>query len=154
MSRAVPPALPATRTVAAPLAALLACLSLAACQGGSVPLGSGGGIGAIGGGLGNADAATRTACTQHAEQVYDLRNRAEIYTPQSSVNSPYSGNYNPGATERGLSDQYARNSMIRDCVRNTGTETSREVPPQPDAGTVAPGAPAAGNASSGTAGRP
>ncbi|MDR3536190.1 MAG: hypothetical protein P4L71_06790 [Acetobacteraceae bacterium] len=137
MSRAAPSALPATSPatrVAAPLAALFGCLALLACQNGSAS--PGGGIGSIGGGLGNADAATRAACTQHAEQVYDQRNRAEIYMPQSSVNSPYSGNYNPGATDRGLSDLYARNSMIRDCVRNTGTETSRDVPPQQDSGAV------------------
>lgn len=134
MSRA---ALPAT------VAAVLTCLALAACQNEPAPVIAGGGLGSvfgggggIGGGVGQTDAATRAACTQHAEDVYNQRNRGEIYTPQSSVNTPFSANYNPGVTTRGLSDRYARDSMIRDCVRNTGTETSRDVPPPPATGAV------------------
>lgn len=107
------------------LGALVALLALAACDNPGSPLNASG----IGGGIGHADPALVTACTQHADQVYNQRNRAEIYTPQSSVNSPFSANYIPGMTDRGLSTQYAHESMIRDCVRNTGTETSRTVPP-------------------------
>ncbi|MBN8927233.1 MAG: hypothetical protein BGO51_06070 [Rhodospirillales bacterium 69-11] len=78
-----------------------------------------------------SSAAVRAACTQRAEQIYTTRNRAEIYAPQSSVNTPYSANYQPGVTNRGLADLYERDNIIRDCIRNTGTETSREVPPTP-----------------------
>jgi hypothetical protein len=110
------------------LAALLACAVLAGCgDNPQAPLVARG----IGGGIGSTDASTLAACDQHADQVYDQRNRADIYQPQSSVNSPFSGNYVPGITNRGLSDQYARNAMIRDCVRNTGTQTSRSVPVPP-----------------------
>jgi hypothetical protein len=109
-----------------PLGALLAVLAVAGCNNPESPLNATGGIG---GGLGKANPAVVTACTQRADQVYDQRNRAEIYSPQSSVNSPYSANYIPGMTDRGLSTKYAHDSMIRDCVRNTGTETNRTVPP-------------------------
>ena len=112
---------------------LFACLLLGACNFQGFPLNANGGIG---GGIGNADPATRAACTQSAERVYNVRNRAEIYAPQSSVNAPFSANYGAGSTDRGLSDQYARDAMIRDCVRNTGTETNRAVPPAPGTGPV------------------
>lgn len=115
-----------------PVATLLACLALAGCQGAaqqSLP--------PIGGGIpSQANESTVAACRTHADQVYDQRNRAEIYAPQSSVNTPYSANYTPGVTNRGLADQYQHQAMIRDCVRNTGTETSRETPPAPATGAV------------------
>ncbi|MBN8871800.1 MAG: hypothetical protein J0H67_03090 [Rhodospirillales bacterium] len=78
-----------------------------------------------------SSAAIRAACTERAEQIYTARNRAEIYAPQSSVNTPYSANYQPGVTNRGLADLYQRDNIINDCIRNTGTETSRDVPPTP-----------------------
>jgi hypothetical protein len=106
-----------------------ACLMLAACQDAPAPP-------VAANGAGRSDAATQAACRAHADQVYDERNRADIYAPLSSVNTPYSANYTPGVTNRGLADLYARDSLIRDCVRNTGTETSRDVPPPPATGAV------------------
>ena len=79
-----------------------------------------------------ADAATRAACQQRAEQVYDQQNRAEIYSPQSQVNTPYSANYAPASSGRGLSDLFVHERMVSDCVRNTGTGTERS-PPSPPA---------------------
>jgi len=75
-----------------------------------------------------ADAATRTACQQRAEQAYDQRNRAEIYSPQSQVNSPYSGNYVSDRTDRGLSELFVHDRMVSDCIRNTGTGAERSPP--------------------------
>jgi hypothetical protein len=120
------------RLPAAMSVGLLACLALAACDNPRSPFefGSRG----IGGGLGNADPATRVACTERAEQIYNQRNRADIYTPQSSINAPFSGSYQPGTTDHGLSDRYAQDAMIRDCVRNTGTETGRVLPSAPEPG--------------------
>ena len=120
-------------TVPATLAVLLASLALAACDGGGS---YGGGSGVGGGAISRSDAATLAACSQHADQVYDQRNRAAIYMPQSSVNTPYSANFTPEVTTRGLADRYSRDSMIRDCVRNTGTETDRNVASPPAAGAV------------------
>ncbi len=78
-----------------------------------------------------ADAATLAACREHADAVYDRTHRDTIYTI-SSRDSPYSANYTPGVVDRGLPQRYGRDVMVRDCVRNTGTETSRtptEAPP-------------------------
>jgi hypothetical protein len=121
----------AARRARAPLIVLaLAGLALAGCQGDPPP------PIASGGATSRSDAATQAACRQHADQVYDQRNRGDIYAPQSSVNTPFSANYNPGVTTRGLSDLYSRESLIRDCVRNTGTETNRTVAPSPGTGAV------------------
>ena len=83
-----------------------------------------------------ADAATRVACQQRAEQAYEQQNRAEIYSPPATVNTPYSANYTPSQTDRGLSDLFAHDRMVSDCVRNTGTGAERTPP------LITPGAPA------------
>ncbi len=75
-------------------------------------------------GQARADAATLSACREHADQVYDRNNRNSIYTI-TNRDLPFSGNYVPGVTDRGLAQRYARDNMVRDCVRNTGTETDR-----------------------------
>jgi hypothetical protein len=80
-----------------------------------------------------ADAATRVACQKRAEQAYDQQNRGEIYSPSSQVNTPYSANYGPVGPDRGLSDLFAHDRRISDCVRNTGTETERTLPSSPAA---------------------
>ena len=81
-------------------------------------------------GQAQADAETRAACEKRANDAYDQQNRAEIYAPQSQVNTPYSTNYIPGDPNRGLSDLFVHDRMIADCVRNTGTGTDRNVPPE------------------------
>ncbi|HEY0183796.1 MAG TPA: hypothetical protein VGC09_13400 [Rhodopila sp.] len=87
-----------------------------------------------------ADAATRAACERRANQAYDLQNRDQIYSPQSQVNTPYSANYTPDVSNRGLSDLFVHDRMVSDCVRNTGTGTDRTPPgtPAPAAATVPP----------------
>jgi hypothetical protein len=80
-------------------------------------------------GQSQADAATRKACQQRAEQAYEQQNRAEIYSPPATVNTPYSANYTPSQTDRGLSDLFAHDRMVSDCVRNTGTGAERTPPP-------------------------
>jgi hypothetical protein len=82
-------------------------------------------------GQAEADAQTRAACEQRADQAYDQQNRAQIFSPPSSVNTPFSTNYLPDNTTRGLSDLYAHDRSINDCVRNTGTGTDRTVPTSP-----------------------
>jgi hypothetical protein len=92
---------------------LLPALALAQCSPPPPPTGQA-----------RADAATLAACREHADQVYDRNNRDTIYTI-SSRDSPFSANYTPGVTNRGLAQRYVRENMVRDCVRNTGTETNR-----------------------------
>jgi hypothetical protein len=79
-------------------------------------------------GQAQADAQTRTACQERAEQAYDQQNRADIYSPQSSVNSPFSANYLPSQSDRGLSQLFVHDRMVSDCVRNTGTGAERSAP--------------------------
>ena len=82
------------------------------------------------GGQSQTDASTRAACQQRAEQVYEQQNRAEIYSPPAPVNSPYSANYTPSVSDRGLSNLFVHDRMVSDCVRNTGTGIERN-PPSP-----------------------
>lgn len=78
-----------------------------------------------------ADAATLNACRERADAAYDRTHRDSIYSI-SSRDSPFSANYTPEVVDRGLSQRYGHDSMVRDCVRNTGTETDR-TPGQPAA---------------------
>lgn len=71
-----------------------------------------------------ADAATVSACRERADEAYDRQNRGTIYSI-TDRDVPYSSSYLPDVPSRGLSQLYAHDSMVRDCVRNTGTETSR-----------------------------
>lgn len=110
---------------------LPALLALAACAAPPPPVS----LGSAGESAGQtrADAAVRAACREHADAVYERQNRDTIYTI-SSRDTPYSANYTPGVMDRGLSQRYARDNMMRDCIRNTGTETDRGQPELP--GTV------------------
>ena len=45
--------------------------------------------------------------------------------PISNRDAPFSGSYAPRTVDAGLSQRYGRDNMVRDCVRNTGTETDR-----------------------------
>lgn len=94
--------------------ALLLLVLLSGC---AVPLG--------GGPQSRADADTVAACRQRAEQIYDVQHRGEIYSPPPAVNTPFSSNYVPGVTDRQLANLHEHQQLINDCVRNTGTETSR-----------------------------
>ncbi|MSO99872.1 MAG: hypothetical protein EXR07_02295 [Acetobacteraceae bacterium] len=103
----------------------VALLALAGCSAGS--MGSSGGFAAVGPSGGPTDLATQTACRQRVNEMYDHRNRAEIYTANSSMNSPYSANYQAGVTSRGLAGQFDYERTLRECERNTGAarETAR-----------------------------
>jgi len=84
-------------------------------------------------GQARADAATMAACRTHADEIYDRQRRDTIYTI-TSRDSPFSGNDSTtGIVDRGLSQRFARENMIRDCVRNNSTETDRAVPATPSA---------------------
>jgi hypothetical protein len=91
---------------------LLAVLALAGCAGGA-------------GAESSADAATASACRHRADQIYDQQNRADIYRPPDAVNAPFSSNYTPDVDDRGLSNLFAHEKMVSDCVRNTGTGADR-----------------------------
>ena len=99
--------------------ALLAGLTLTACSAG--PMSPGGG----GGAYTRADQATQTACRQRASEMYDRRERATIYSANGSSNTPYSANYELGASNRVLSERFSYDQSINECVRNAGTGAVR-----------------------------
>jgi hypothetical protein len=105
---------------------LFAALTLSACAGGQGP-------------ESHADVATETACRQRAEQIDTQQNRGDIYRQPDPVNTPSSGSYAPGVSDRGLSDIFAHDRLIRDCVRNTGTGEERNG--EQDAGPAPPAHP-------------
>ncbi len=100
------------------LGSVLALVLLAGCDtgsmGGSAPPA---GATAIGTGPGGMDAAVLDACRKRANEIYDRQNRAEIYAPQSGVNSPLSGNYVDSSLTRGLSSRFGHDQLIRECIR-------------------------------------
>jgi hypothetical protein len=98
--------------------ALLAAVAMSACDGGSPQTGQA-----------QADAQTVAACRQRANEVFDRQNRGAIYAPNSSANSPFSANFTPDNPSRGLSQQFAHDRLVNDCVRNTGTGAERSQPP-------------------------
>lgn len=101
-------------------AALLGCLALGACSFGAPPVSNR---------QAQANAETVAACRHRADEVYNIQNRPEIFRPPPAVNTPSSGQYAPGTlNNRRLSALFARDQMIRDCIRNTGTETDRGQP--------------------------
>ena len=111
--------------IAPRLLVILGLLALPGCTIG--PSGGGGSSG----GQAQADAQTRAACRQRAEQMDSQQNRAEIYSPPPTVNTPFSANYVPGLVDRGLSERYDHEKMISDCIRNTGTGAERSGQPAP-----------------------
>jgi hypothetical protein len=94
--------------------AVLAALALTACGGGAPSSQA------------QADASTRAACRGRADQVYEQQNRGAIYSPASQVNTPFSNNYLPDQSDRGLSDLFSHDKLVADCVRNTGTGSDVE----------------------------
>ena len=121
---------------------LLAVLAVSACSSGSLsggavgPSGSASGGGMAGGpepnnfsapfrgGAQKVDLQTQAACRERANEIWEQQDRAEIYKPNSSVNTPFSANWEPDVPSRGLADQYAYGKTVADCERDSGGLTS------------------------------
>ena len=118
---------------------LFAMLALGGCSAGSLAPGgssAGGSAGSSASGPvtdSRTDLATQTACRTRANEMYDRRNRAEIYSANSTINSPFSANYQPGTTNQGLAERFSFEQMVSECIRNAGTGSERPVPPAPQA---------------------
>ena len=82
-------------------------------------------------GQARADAATLAACREHADAVYDRNHRDTIYTINNREFAVLRRAIMPASRRPGLSQRYGRDNMVRDCVRNTGTETDRSARDQP-----------------------
>jgi hypothetical protein len=112
-------------------AAILAAAALCGCEA-PAPLRS----------QAQADAATVAACRQRANQIYDQQNRGAIFSQASQANMPFSANFTPEVPNRGLSAQFGFDRTLNDCVRNTGTDTTRTPPGNAAATAVAAPGPA------------
>jgi hypothetical protein len=130
---------------------LLAVLAVSACSSGSLgdravgPSGSASGGGMAGGpeptaysasfmgGAPKVDLQTQAACRERANEIWEQQDRAEIYKPNSSVNTPFSANWEPDVPSRGLADQFAYGKTVADCERESGggSEQSNPIPASP-----------------------
>lgn len=111
-------------------------LALTACSAGPMGGASDNAVGPSGpAGGGNTDLATQQACRQRVNEMYEIRNRADIYASNPSVNSPFSANYQPDVPSRGLSNQFAYGQSLSECEHNAtnGAEEPATAPP------IAPG---------------
>jgi hypothetical protein len=68
--------------------------------------------------------ATVAACRQQANATYAVQNRDQIYS-MNDLSAPQSSIGLSQDPMRGLSDRYAQERMVQDCIRNTGTQTNR-----------------------------
>lgn len=112
---------------------LLALLAVAGCSaGGLTPRGSGpASFGPDAAANNRSNLATQVACRQRVNEIYDRRNRAEIYAANGTVNSPFSSGYQSGLASRGLGDQFAYGQTLSDCERTAGTGSERSVAAPP-----------------------
>jgi|HubBroStandDraft_1064217.scaffolds.fasta_scaffold23289_5 hypothetical protein len=106
---------------------LLALLALSACSAGGMGDGGGGALGPSGTAAERrTDLETQQACRDRTNEMYEQRDRAQIYAPASSVNTPYSANYEPDVPSRGLSEQFAYERTKAECERaGTGSIDQR-----------------------------
>lgn len=113
----------------------LVALTLSACSAGS--LGGGSSSSAVGPSGTAADQratlATQAACRDQVNQMYEIRDRAEIYSPNPSVNTPFSANYQPDVPSRGLSQQFGYDQARADCEHSAATGGT-DAPPPPATG--------------------
>ena len=114
----------------------LVLLALTACSAGPMGGVSDTAVGPSGrAAAGNTDLATQQACRQRVNEMYEVRNRGDIYTSNPSVNAPFSANYQPGVPSVGLSNQYAYDQSLRECEHNAanGADTPGIAPAPPAA---------------------
>jgi hypothetical protein len=114
-------------TIVRLLAPGLAILALAACSAGSMGGAGGDAVGPSGTtGQNQTSLATQQSCRQQVNETIDKQNRPAIYAANSSLNSPFSANFEPNVASRGLSGQFAYEQALSDCER--GAATGPDVP--------------------------
>ena len=127
MKRAAVTRLPAFRVACTAILGV-AMMSLTACSSGSAG-GSSSAVGPSGPVLeGRTDLATQQACRQRANEMYEQRNRADLYAANQSANTPFSGNSYVGVPSRGLSGQFEFDRTVADCERSAGSPAPSPAP--------------------------
>jgi hypothetical protein len=111
---------------------VLGILVLAACSAGPLNPGGGSSAGtATPGGMasgGRPSLETQEACRRRTSEIYERRSRPEIYAANSSVNAPFSANFQPDVPSRGLSGQFAFERALAECERGASTVSDRAEP--------------------------
>lgn len=112
----------------------LTMLALTACSAG--PLGGSGSGGDVVGPSGMAsegptDLATQQACRQRVNEMFEIRDRGDVYAANPTTNTPYSANSSVGVPSHGLSNQFAYDQTVAECERNARNGTGPELIPPP-----------------------
>jgi hypothetical protein len=105
----------------------VALLALSACSSGSLGGGPGGFTGASSGP--GPDIATQQACRQRVNEMYEVRDRGDIYAANPSSNTPSSANSYVGVPSRGLSSQFAYEKSVAECEHNSLNGADIDNPP-------------------------
>ncbi len=66
-----------------------------------------------------AEAAKANACRTRIDQITRIRDRSELYRADQR-DTPFSSNYAPGITTRGLGTLFGRDRMRSECLRGEG----------------------------------
>lgn len=84
-----------------------------------------------GGGQTRSDQAMIAGCRQRADQSFERANRATLYQPSSTRDSPYSGV--PAYPNSDLADKFSYGTLYNDCMRSNGAAAtpSTVTPPEP-----------------------
>ena len=112
---------------------LLFQLALGGCSSGPIGGPTGSTIGPSGeAGRPSAARETQIACRQRVNEMYDRRDRADLYTTNGFNNLPYSANYQSGISSRGLANQFDYERTRVECENTSGTGAERtEAPARP-----------------------
>jgi hypothetical protein len=77
-----------------------------------------------------ADQDSRRDCDAEADRIFAAQNRYQL-SERTSNDTPYSGNTLPSNPTAGLSDQYAQDKLVDNCLRRGGAGTSGSAAPTP-----------------------
>ena len=73
---------------------------------------------------GRAEVEAVSACRERADQVFDRQNRGQVYNTDTyrsiTRDAPFTTNGLVGVTSAGLSQQYSRDNMVQNCLRESG----------------------------------
>jgi hypothetical protein len=70
---------------------------------------------------------TRSDCNAEADRIFAAQNRYQL-SERNSTDTPYAGNTLPSNPTAGLSDQYAQDKLVDNCLRRGGAGTPQTAP--------------------------
>ena len=91
-----------------PLAAAIALAALSACTHPAGP---------------RPSAAAQASCRAEVDRVYAAQNRADL-TARDGRDTPFTGDYFPGNTPRGLAGEYGRDNQYSSCLANSSSPSA------------------------------